>query len=150
MEDGYLPAKVRNKDLEQAGGQGDLRHHDDGPPPLVQNLLDEVEVHLGLAAAGGADNAQRSALGQAEGNILHGGHIAVRIGIAQLFGADFALNVPTLGVPLKFRNFRLTEQAVQSLVGRHASLQAVQTPYCLVLPVDAPKLPVDILEALFS
>ena len=34
------------------------------------------------------------------------------------------------------------------LSGLHASLQAMDTPYCLVLPVDAPKLPVDILEAL--
>ena len=34
------------------------------------------------------------------------------------------------------------------LSGIHASLLRIQTPYCLVLPVDAPKLPPDILEAL--
>ena len=34
------------------------------------------------------------------------------------------------------------------LSGLHASLQAMDTPYCLVLPVDAPKLPVEILEGL--
>ena len=34
------------------------------------------------------------------------------------------------------------------LSGLHASLRAMQTPYCLVLPVDAPKLPVEILEGL--
>ena len=39
------------EDLKQAGGQGDLRHQDDGPPALVQHLPDQVEVHLGFAAA---------------------------------------------------------------------------------------------------
>ena len=34
------------------------------------------------------------------------------------------------------------------LGGLHACLNAIRTPYCLVLPVDAPKLPVEILEAL--
>ena len=34
------------------------------------------------------------------------------------------------------------------LSGLHASLKAMDTPYCLVLPVDAPKLPVEILERL--
>ena len=34
------------------------------------------------------------------------------------------------------------------LGGLHACLKTVSTPYCLVLPVDAPKLPADILEAL--
>lgn len=36
------------------------------------------------------------------------------------------------------------------LGGIHACMKAMDTPYCLVLPVDAPKLPVDILEALLS
>ena len=36
------------------------------------------------------------------------------------------------------------------LSGLHACLQAVDTPYCLVLPVDAPKLPVEILEGLLQ
>ncbi len=36
------------------------------------------------------------------------------------------------------------------LSGLHASLQAIQTPYCLVLPVDAPKLPLDILDGLLK
>ena len=36
------------------------------------------------------------------------------------------------------------------LSGLHASLQAMQTPYCLVLPVDAPRLPLEILEALLQ
>ena len=34
------------------------------------------------------------------------------------------------------------------LGGLHASLKAMDTPYCLVLPVDAPKLPEEILEEL--
>ena len=34
------------------------------------------------------------------------------------------------------------------LSGIHASLRAMDTPYCLVLPVDAPKLPIEVLEAL--
>ena len=34
------------------------------------------------------------------------------------------------------------------LSGLHASLQTMDTPYCLVLPVDAPKLPDEILEGL--
>lgn len=34
------------------------------------------------------------------------------------------------------------------LGGLHASMKAMDTPYCLVLPVDAPKLPQNILEAL--
>ena len=34
------------------------------------------------------------------------------------------------------------------LGGLHASMKAMDTPYCLVLPVDAPKLPQHILEAL--
>lgn len=34
------------------------------------------------------------------------------------------------------------------LSGLHASLQAMDTPYCLVLPVDAPRLPVEILDGL--
>ena len=36
------------------------------------------------------------------------------------------------------------------LGGLHACMRTVDTPYCLVLPVDAPKLPVDILEALLA
>lgn len=36
------------------------------------------------------------------------------------------------------------------LSGLHASLQIMQTPYCLVLPVDAPKLPLEILESLLQ
>jgi len=36
------------------------------------------------------------------------------------------------------------------LGGIHACMRTVTTPYCLVLPVDAPTLPVDILEALLS
>ena len=34
------------------------------------------------------------------------------------------------------------------LGGVHAGLRAIRTPYCLVLPVDAPKLPPEILEEL--
>ena len=34
------------------------------------------------------------------------------------------------------------------LSGIHATMQTMTTPYCLVLPVDAPKLPVEILEGL--
>ena len=36
------------------------------------------------------------------------------------------------------------------LGGIHACMSAMDTPYCLVLPVDAPTLPVDILEALLT
>ena len=36
------------------------------------------------------------------------------------------------------------------LSGLHASLQIIQTPFCLVLPVDAPKLPLDILDGLLA
>ena len=36
------------------------------------------------------------------------------------------------------------------LSGLHASLQVMKTPYCLVMPVDAPKLPVEILDALLQ
>ena len=36
------------------------------------------------------------------------------------------------------------------LAGLHASLKAMDTPYCLVLPVDAPKLPTDVLEGLLK
>jgi molybdopterin-guanine dinucleotide biosynthesis protein A len=36
------------------------------------------------------------------------------------------------------------------LGGLHACMKAISTPYCLVLPVDAPKLPVEILEALLQ
>ena len=36
------------------------------------------------------------------------------------------------------------------LSGLHASLKAMDTPYCLVLPVDAPKLPLEILENLLQ
>lgn len=36
------------------------------------------------------------------------------------------------------------------LGGLHACMQAMDTPYCLVLPVDAPLLPVEILEALLG
>jgi formate dehydrogenase assembly factor FdhD/molybdopterin-guanine dinucleotide biosynthesis protein A len=36
------------------------------------------------------------------------------------------------------------------LGGIHACMQVIDTPYCLILPVDAPTLPVDILEALLS
>ena len=34
------------------------------------------------------------------------------------------------------------------LGGLHACMKTIDTPYCLVLPVDAPKLPAEILEAL--
>lgn len=36
------------------------------------------------------------------------------------------------------------------LGGLHASMNVMDTPYCLVLPVDAPKLPQNILEALLK
>ena len=36
------------------------------------------------------------------------------------------------------------------LSGIHATMQTVSTPYCLVLPVDAPKLPLKILEELLQ
>lgn len=36
------------------------------------------------------------------------------------------------------------------LGGLHACMKAMDTPYCLVLPVDAPKLPPNILEALLQ
>lgn len=36
------------------------------------------------------------------------------------------------------------------LGGLHACMKAMDTPYCLVLPVDAPKLPQSILEALLA
>ena len=36
------------------------------------------------------------------------------------------------------------------LSGLHACMKTIDTPYCLVLPVDAPKLPVEILEELLQ
>ena len=36
------------------------------------------------------------------------------------------------------------------LGGLHACMKVMDTPYCLVLPVDAPKLPLNILEALLQ
>ena len=36
------------------------------------------------------------------------------------------------------------------LSGIHATMRTMTTPYCLVLPVDAPKLPVEILEGLLQ
>ena len=36
------------------------------------------------------------------------------------------------------------------LSGLHACMQTIDTPYCLVLPVDAPKLPLEILEGLLT
>ena len=36
------------------------------------------------------------------------------------------------------------------LSGLHACMDIIDTPYCLVLPVDAPKLPLDILEGLLQ
>ena len=36
------------------------------------------------------------------------------------------------------------------LGGLHACMKTISTPYCLVLPVDAPKLPTDILAALLE
>ena len=36
------------------------------------------------------------------------------------------------------------------LGGIHACMRAISTPYCLILPVDAPTLPLDILEALLA
>lgn len=36
------------------------------------------------------------------------------------------------------------------LSGIHATMRRITTPYCLVLPVDAPKLPVEILEGLLQ
>ena len=36
------------------------------------------------------------------------------------------------------------------LSGLHACMKAIDTPYCLVVPVDAPKLPVEILEGLLQ
>ena len=36
------------------------------------------------------------------------------------------------------------------LSGIHACMKTIETPYCLILPVDAPKLPVEILEALLQ
>ncbi len=36
------------------------------------------------------------------------------------------------------------------LSGLHACMKTIRTPYCLVLPVDAPRLPVEILEGLLQ
>ena len=36
------------------------------------------------------------------------------------------------------------------LGGVHACMRTIDTPYCLILPVDAPTLPLDILEALLT
>ena len=36
------------------------------------------------------------------------------------------------------------------LSGLHACMETIDTPYCLVLPVDAPKLPLEILEGLLT
>ena len=54
MQHRHPAAKMRQKQLHQAGGQGDLRDHDNGPPPRRQGPLDQVEIDLGLAAAGNA------------------------------------------------------------------------------------------------
>ena len=88
VEDGYLPAKMGNKDLEQAGGQGDLRHHDDGPSALVQNLLDQVEVDLGLAAAG--DPVEQGRLGLSRVHQLGQAFTGpLLLGIQGVQGGDF-------------------------------------------------------------
>jgi len=36
------------------------------------------------------------------------------------------------------------------LSGIHATMRTIKTPYCLILPVDAPKLPLEVLECLLQ
>ena len=52
VQDRHLPAEMGEEELQQAGGQGNFRDHYNGPPSRRQGLLDQMEVDLGLPAAG--------------------------------------------------------------------------------------------------
>ena len=51
MKDRNLLSKVGGKHPQELRRQGDLGHQNQGASPPVQHLLDEADVHLGLAAA---------------------------------------------------------------------------------------------------
>ena len=51
MKNCDLLPKMGGKHPQQLGGQGDLGHQHHSASPPVQHLLDEANVHLGLAAA---------------------------------------------------------------------------------------------------
>ena len=52
VKDRNLLSKVGGKHPQELRRQRDLRHQNQGASPPVQHLLDEADVHLGLAAAG--------------------------------------------------------------------------------------------------
>ena len=51
VEHGDVVSEVGGEHPQQLRGQGDFRHQDQGTLPPLQHLLDEANVHLGLAAA---------------------------------------------------------------------------------------------------
>ena len=54
MENGHPGAEMGEENAHQLGSQGDLRHQDQGSPALLQHLLDQADIHLGLPASGDA------------------------------------------------------------------------------------------------
>ena len=51
MEDGHLFAEVGGKDPQQLGREHDLRHQHQGRPAPGEELLNQADVDLSLAAA---------------------------------------------------------------------------------------------------
>ena len=52
---GHLVPKKQPEPAQHLGGQGDLRHQQNGAFALFQGMLDQLDIHLGLAAAGNAE-----------------------------------------------------------------------------------------------
>ena len=50
MEHRHLVPEVGGKDAQQLGGQGDLRHQEQGGLSPLQGLLDQAQIDLGLSA----------------------------------------------------------------------------------------------------
>ena len=51
MENGHLLAKLAGKLVHELGGEGDFRHQHHGTPALLQALVNELDIDLGLSAA---------------------------------------------------------------------------------------------------
>ena len=73
MEHGHPVPEVGGEPGHHLGGQGDLRHQDHAPPAPADHLLEQTDIHGGLAAAG--DAVEEGAGGLARVQSLDGGVI---------------------------------------------------------------------------
>lgn len=69
-----------------------------------------------------------------------------QLGITQIYLSGFEWNVEDETIHTVWDEY----QDRGPLGGIHASMKVIKTDFCLVLPIDAPKLPLEVLEALLD